>query len=186
LGRIVREPDAVRLMFSEETVRRLQSGELTIPLDKVTGLRRAEARDKAGRIREGARFETLSRGQRLLRGVVAAAYVVSALDLQAQLERLDAKLDRLISFQHADRIGELRGVYLSLQKALVEKDAAVRRTQLFEVSRRLDDLQSRFLQTAIAALKAIRNPADISWSEAIFSLQRTAERELRASVGRAL
>src|SRR5882724_3752965 len=43
LGRIVREPDAVRLVFSEETVRRLQSGELTIPLDKVTGLRRAEA-----------------------------------------------------------------------------------------------------------------------------------------------
>jgi hypothetical protein len=185
LGRVVPESGAVRLVFSEEALGRLRSGEWAIPVDKVTGLSRAEARDSAGRIREGARFESISGSQRLLRSVVAAANVISALDLQAQLERLAAKLDRLISFQQADRLGELRGVYLSLQKALVEKDTLARRSQLLQVSRQLDDLQSRFIQTSVAELAAIRNPADISWHEAIFSLQSTAERQLRNAIGRA-
>jgi hypothetical protein len=185
-GRVVRDRDAVRLVFSKETVGRLTSGELKIPIDKATGLSRAEARDSAGRIREGARFESMGRGRRLLRGVVAAAHVVSALDIQAQLERLDAKLDRLIGFQQADRVGELRGVYLSLQKGLTEPDPVTRRAHLLGVSARLDDLQSRFLQTARAELNSIRNPNDISWFQAIFTLQSIAESDLRAGVGRAL
>jgi hypothetical protein len=186
LGRVVQDRDAVRLVFSEETVRRLTSGELKIPIDKATGLPRAEARDSAGRIREGARFESMGRGRRLLRGVVAAAHVVSALDIQAQLERLDAKLDHLVTLLQADRVGELRGVYLSLQKGLTEPDPVTRRTRLLGVSARLDDLQSRFLETARAELTAIRNPKDISRFQAIFSLQSSAEGALRAGVGRAL
>jgi hypothetical protein len=185
LGHIERQSGAVRLVFSEEALGRLRSGDWTIPVDKATGLRRAEVRDAAGRIREGARYDSVSGTQRLLRSVVAAANVISALDLQAQLERLDAKLDRVISFQQADRLGELRGAYLSLQKALVDPDSRARRSQLLQVSLHLDELQGRFLQTARAELEATPNPEDISWFRAIFSFQSTAERELRTAVARA-
>ena len=82
------EGKAVRLVFSENTKRGLRSGDLAMPTDKSSGLRRAEARDGAGRIREGARFQELDKWERLSHGLVAVARVISALDVETQIERL--------------------------------------------------------------------------------------------------
>jgi hypothetical protein len=87
-GRLVGEGKAVRLVFSENTKRGLRSGDLAMPTDKSSGLRRAEARDGAGRIREGARFQELDKWERLSHGLVAVARVISALDVETQIERL--------------------------------------------------------------------------------------------------
>lgn len=53
LGRVVRDGDAVRLIFSDETVRRLRSGELRIPIDRASGFPRAEARIARGEFARG-------------------------------------------------------------------------------------------------------------------------------------
>jgi hypothetical protein len=177
----------VRLVFSKDTVEKLKAGEWTIPTDGATKLRRAEVRDRGGRIREGAKIQPASgRMEAVVRGVVAIAHVVSAVDTQVQLERISEKLDRLSGFLHAERLGELRGIYGSLQKALVDPDESRRARALEDCSRKLDELQGRFLESARAKLNAVRNPAQIGPLTAIFTSQSTAEQTLRREIGDAL
>lgn len=177
-----------RLVYSKETTAKLRSTKWKTPIDSATGLQRAEARDGAGRIRETAKFEPAERDKlaTATKGVVAVAHVISSIDTQLQLEKINEKLDALSNFLEAERHGELRGVYASLQKALALRDAGARERALEHCSRALDDLQGRFFATAQAKLRDIRHPADISPLKAIMSRQKTATRELRQALTEAM
>lgn len=182
--------DQVTLVFSQEARANLRNGTWYRPIDRATGLQYADARDHLGRIIEPAKTHPMNgasiRIEQALGVIVAIAHVISAMDIQRRLAAMDEKLDWLLDFLHADREGELRGVYLSVQKALANTESAGTYASLMASSHKLDELQGRFFESARARLLNINNPADIGPIQAAFTRQSTAERELRERLGLAI
>jgi hypothetical protein len=182
--KLVQSPDGVRLVFSKETTAKLNVGDWHIPVDRTSGLPRAEARDAMQRIREPAKFvPAASHIGAVARGIVAAAHVISSMDTMVQLANISHQLASLLDFVDADRRGHVRGVYLTLQRALADTDQDRQQRTLEMCAAQLESLQARFAETARARLSTIKDPLQITSLKAIFSLQSTAERKLTEELG---
>ena len=131
-AKVIHDGSRLTVVFSKETTKKLRAGQLHLPVDKKTGLLRIDARDSKERIREMGKLKRASGAARALTLVVGAAHVISAADMQAQLESIDRKLDQLMSFIRADRLGELRAAYEGIRKALARTDP-VRRNEEIEL-----------------------------------------------------
>lgn len=177
--------DGVTLHFSSETAAKLGTGEWHIPTDRATGLPRAEARDAAHRIREPAKFRpSASMPGKIARGVVAAAHVISSIDTAIQLQTISRRIMQISEFMAADRRGQVRGLFQSLQRALADENVERRTRALEDCALQLDRLQWQFFETARAELAAIRDPEAIGIFEAMTTSGERAKRELQASLGR--
>ena len=181
-AKIIHEGSRLRVVFSKETTKKLRSGALRLPVDKKTGLLRIDARDAKGRIREMGKLRKAGGAGMALNLVVGAAHVISAADMQARLESIDRKLDQLMSFVRADRLGELRAAYGGIRKALCRRDPGRRDKEIDIWSTELQKLQGRFFQTAQDRLDKIRDPSDIGIWESLTTRQSTAEAELRQAL----
>jgi hypothetical protein len=176
----------VRLIFSSDTSSKVSSGEWHIPTDRKTGLPRAEARDRSGHIREQAKFESVeSVPEKVTRHIVAAAHVISAVDVAIQLQTISEQITRLSEFMSADRRGELRGVYGSIQRGLADVDAERSFRTLEACALDLERLQGRFYETAKTALDALQDPEQMGILGR-FKSPAKAKRELQEQVGQIL
>jgi hypothetical protein len=175
------------IVFSKQTERLLRSGELHLPLDRSSGLLRIDARDGRSRIRElGKVRKGVGAARAAVNALTAAAHMVSAIDTQLQLQQIDRKLDQILSFMHADRLGELRGLYNATAKALEIQEGQRRRHELVALAHSLDVLAGRFYETAKAKLGSIANPAEIGVWEALTTLQSSARGELEEALRTAI
>ena len=77
----VRKDKRVTLVLSDEARRRMRAGDWKFAIDKKAGLPRADLRDAHGRIRETAKFKGEQLTTRAIRGAVALAHIVSAMDV---------------------------------------------------------------------------------------------------------
>lgn len=182
----VRRNDKVTLVLSKEAQKGIREGGWGFPIDKKTGLLRADLRNARGQLTRPVKFKPEQLATRAIRGAMALAHVVSAMDVQAQLQDISAKLDRIVCTLSADRLGQLRGVYISLQKALSDSNAGRRTASLRGLSRDLDKLEAQYLENAKAEFASISDPAAIGIVTAIFSRQSTAEQKLRTELGSAM
>ncbi len=176
----------LEVVFTPETVKKLKSGEYHLPIDKKMGLQRVDARDAQGRIRELGKTRHVGKAKVALNLVVSAAHIISAADMKAQLDEIDRKLDQILTFIHADRLGELRGVFNGLRKTLGAPQTPERDRELRAWSRELDKLEGRFYETAKAKLEAIEDPSKISAWKALTTLQSTAKERLEQDLAAVL
>jgi hypothetical protein len=179
-ARIAKSSSGVDIFFSKETVAELRDGVLHLPIDRRTGLLRIDARDGASRVRELGKVRP--RRWKAVTSIVAAAQLISAIDTQLQLQDLNRKIDKLSRFVHADRLGELRGLYNALCRALHIRHPYRRHEELRRITLQIDQLAGRFFQTAIEKVQGISDPSQIGVLDALFSLQSTAEAELTAEI----
>jgi hypothetical protein len=109
----------IEIVFSQQTAEKLRNGKLALPIDKRTGLYRVDARDSHYRIQELGKVRTTAPAIRsAINTITSTAHLISAIDIQAQLQEINQKLERLFTFTRADRLGELRGAYNELVRLL--------------------------------------------------------------------
>jgi hypothetical protein len=177
----------IEIVFSEKTAELIRTGKLSLPIDRTTRLLRVDARDTQHRIRElGKVRQTASAPRVALNACVAAAHLISAVDLHAQLQEVNEKVGDLLTFVYADRLGELRGLYDHLRKLVHQTASPKRSRQLADLEAELDRLAGRFQQTALAKLRGIKDPSDIGVIDALFTSQGRAESRLREDLSQAL
>lgn len=165
----------VEITFKKGTLEKIRSGKLKLPYDKKTRVLRLDVRNQRGQIKELAGLKIKPNHlKKVLNFTLAAAHVISTIDLQKQIEEINKKLNQIIAFQQANRLGQLEGVFNSAKRAL----RSGREDDLFQTSRELDKLTGSFHQTAIVKLKSLKDPSKISFIKALLSRQKKAEQEL--------
>lgn len=151
------------VIFSEDVFKGLKEGRYYQPVSKKDGLISAVAHNrKDGTIVEHGRV-----GRRMtsvLSVGIGIAHTISNLDMQNQLEEIKDAVDRIHRFQVSNRIGDLKGVYDTLQNWLdrVSREGltVVNKIKGQDISERLDKLEHQFFETAKMELETIKNPAD--------------------------
>lgn len=172
----------IEIVFSQQIAEKLRNGELALPIDKRTGLYRVDARDSRYRIQELGKVRTTTPVLRsAINTITSAAHLVSAIDVQAQLQEINQKIDRLLTFSYADRLGRLRGAYNELIQ-LLHSSSPMRNEELRRLNSRLNDLGGRFFQTASTTLGQIRDPDETRYWEALTTSQTTAEKHLKEAL----
>lgn len=151
------------VIFSEDVLKGLKEGIYYQPISKKDGLVSAVARNsKDGKIVETGR---VGRGMpsRLSIGI-GVAHAIGELYVQNQLEEIKDAVDTIHRFLVSNRIGDLKGVYDTLQNWLdrMSKEGLTVVNQLKgqDISERLDRLEHQFFETAKSELESIINPAD--------------------------
>lgn len=151
------------VIFSEDVFKGLKEGRYYQPISKKDGLVSTVAHNsKDGTIVEHGRV-----GRRMtsvLSVGIGVAHTISNLDMQNQLEEIKEAVDRIHRFLVSNRIGDLKGVYSTLQNWLdrMSKEGLTVVNQLKgqDISERLDSLEHQFFETAKSELESIINPAD--------------------------
>jgi hypothetical protein len=176
------ENGRIEIVYSKETLKKIRSGDYILPIDKKTNLVRIDARDAKGRIREHGKLRTVNQTNKLVNCITSAAFLICAAETEERLRRLQESLDHLIKHIEAERTGELRGIYNGLRKTLDSPASDSRRKELLHWSRELDKMEGRFFETCRLKLDEIEDPEDIGVLKSIFSLQSTAETELKSKL----
>jgi hypothetical protein len=197
-GRIARElgiiQDGVRsvamrdgggydLVLSPKALQGLKTKTLKLETDQATQLLDPMVKHPNNQYFERGKLAKRT-GAQAARAAIACAHVVADLDTQAKLQEIADKLDGLLRFVRSDRIGELRAAYNDLQSLF--DGPAPSDDDLKRMKERLEDLASRFYQTAKDEFLAIEDPSGIGWTEALLSFQSSAVKKLRTGLGGAL
>ncbi len=156
------------VIFSEDVFKGLKEGRYYQPVSKKDGLVSTVAHNsKDGTIVEHGRV-----GRRMTSVLsigIGVAHTISNLDMQNQLEEIKDAVDRIHRFQVSNRIGDLKGVYDTLQNWLdrVSREGltVVNQIKGQDISERLDKLEHQFFETAKSELETVENPADYGRSK---------------------
>lgn len=172
----------IEIVFSQQIAEKLRTGELALPIDRKTSLSRVDARDARYRIQELGKVRSATPAMRAaINTLTSAAHLLSAIDVQAQLQEINQKIDHLVTFIRGDRLGEVRGAYNEFIR-LLHSASRVRDEELRTLNSTLDRLSGRFFQTAYATLGQIRDPSKIGYWEALTTSQATVEKNLKETL----
>jgi hypothetical protein len=113
------------------------------------------------------------------------AHLLSAADTQVKLNNIANQLSRISSFQDSERLGELRGIYTSIQRS-IEKSAGTAGSYPIDEQLliNLDSLEGRFFESAIQNSKNIRDPLSLSFLEMCITSELAQRRQLSEGLTR--
>ena len=166
---------SLRLIYSERTLKGLQTGEYRFVTDATTKLPSAVPTDAAGRIIEHPKVEHV---RSLVNSALFGAALLASVETERQLVSINRKLDRLIDLAETERYGRLRGVYESLARIISLSDRERRTRSLEGALETLHELSGIFLEGATRTLAGVRDPEAKGFIEDILSWPPSERRRL--------
>lgn len=156
-----KESSGYVLKFPDEVAKGIKEGKYKLPKTKNGGISPI-ARNQDGSIKKPG--ELYQKGPSVLNVGIGLAHLISNLDMQNQLEEIKEAIDQIYRFQISDRVGDLKGVYDTLQNWLnrISREGLIDRNIIKgqDISERLDKLENQFFENAKMELETIKNPAD--------------------------
>lgn len=149
------------LKFPDEVTKGIKEGKYKLPKTRNGGISPI-ARKPDGTIKKPG--ELYKKGPSVVNVSIGLAHLISNLDMQNQLEEIKEAIDQIYRFQISDRVGDLKGVYDTLQNWLnrISREGLIDRNIIKgeDISERLDKLENQFFENAKMELETIKNPAD--------------------------
>ncbi|UJS15969.1 MAG: hypothetical protein L3J17_08545 [Candidatus Jettenia sp.] len=156
-----KESSGYVLKFPDEVVNGIKEGKYKLPKTKNGGISPI-ARNQDGTIKKPG--ELYQKKLSVVNVGIGLAHLISNLDMQNQLEEIKEAIDQIYRFQISDRVGDLKGVYDTLQNWLnrITKEGLIDRNIIKgqDISERLDRLENQFFENAKMELEIIKNPSD--------------------------
>lgn len=103
------------LKFPDEVTKGIKEGKYKLPKTRNGGISPI-ARKPDGTIKKPG--ELYKKGPSVVNVSIGLAHLISNLDMQNQLEEIKEAIDQIYRFQISDRVGDLKGVYDTLQNWL--------------------------------------------------------------------